>query len=97
MYYFYFQHPITRFLVKYFMDDEVLSYENTVSKMAEESEKIILSKLRKQLKMMMAQTADNKAWYTNEIDSARNRWVIEMFNTHLFHREGIDDNGDKLD
>lgn len=79
------------------MNDEVFAYEHTVSKLAEDSEKVILAKLRRQLKEMMAQTADNKLWYSNEIDTSKNRWVIEMFDTHLFHKEGIEDVGTNLD
>ncbi|OTF70753.1 NADH dehydrogenase[ubiquinone] 1 beta subcomplex subunit 5-like [Euroglyphus maynei] len=93
----YYKHPVTRFLAKYLFDDAAMGYESSVSKMAESSEKILLHKLKQQLKRMMAEKADNKAWYYSEVDPSQNRWYLDQFRSLTFKQEGIFDKGDMDD
>ncbi|KAH7642264.1 NADH dehydrogenase (ubiquinone) SGDH subunit [Dermatophagoides farinae] len=90
----YYKHPITRFFAKYCFLDRALAYESSVSKLAEESEKILIHRVKQQLKMMMAEKADNKAWYYTEVDPAQNRWLLDKFRTIAFKTEGISDRGE---
>lgn len=43
---------------------------------------------------MMAEKADNKAWYYTEVDPAQNRWLLDKFRTIAFKTEGISDRGE---
>jgi len=59
----YFKHPVSRFIAKYISSDKVIDYETFCSKMAEESENMILKKIDREIFDMMRITADNKSYF----------------------------------
>lgn len=87
------QSPITRFLAKYFLYDKSLDYETHVSRLTEESEIMILRKIERELKVMMATKSDNKAWYYLAANYDDDRFSNEWEATEPFRYDGVPEAG----
>ncbi len=88
------QSPITRFLAKYFLYDKSLDYETHVARVTEDSEIIILRKIERELKAMMATKSDNKAWYYMAQNFDDERFTHEWEATEPFRYFGTPEAGD---
>ncbi|XP_017493014.1 PREDICTED: NADH dehydrogenase [ubiquinone] 1 beta subcomplex subunit 5, mitochondrial-like, partial [Rhagoletis zephyria] len=90
----YYKSPITRFLAKYFLYDKSLDYETHVARVTEDSEIIILRKIERELKAMMATKSDNKAWYYMAQNFDDERFTHEWEATEPFRYFGTPEAGD---
>lgn len=66
---FYLQHPITRFIARYFFGPPQQEYEKKLHVMYKECEKMELRKLENKIKALMAERKDYKAYYYRPISS----------------------------
>lgn len=92
-----YQSPITRFLAKYFLYDKSLDYETHVARLTEESEIMILRKIERELKTMMARKSDNKAWYYMAANYDDDRFSNEWEATEPFRYDGVPEAGNPPD
>lgn len=72
-----------------------VDYETFVARVTEESEAVILRKLERELKAMMAEKADNKSWFYRPLWIEDNRHTMEWQNEEPFRFFGFEDTGDK--
>lgn len=62
-FWFYFQHPISRFIARYILAAPQQDYEKMLHFLYEENERIQLKKLAKRIKAKMAERQDYQAYY----------------------------------
>ena len=92
-YYEYFKSPISRFLAKNLLYDKAIDHETIISRISEDSEYLLLKRLKMELKDSMKQTLDQKNQFHAELDIRNNMHFHNRYKDEFYLRKGSRNSG----